>query len=302
MSERRETPRRSKHSQKRRPRKPNRNVEPDWSEGERIAKYLARAGIASRREVEAMIERGEVRVNGRKLTTPAFKVLGGEDIHVNGKRVSSPEAVRLWRYHKPAGLLTTTSDPAGRRTIFDELSKSLPRTMTVGRLDLNTEGLLLLTNDGGLARELELPKTALMRRYRTRAHGQLTDESIELLKAGVTVSDGQTYAPISCSIDRRTGTNSWITVELVEGKNREVRKALEHVGLQVNRLIRTVYGPFELGELKPGAVEEVPSHELLKHLQDVVPNKYLPDSSPSKHAGKPPRKHPARNQSRSGRS
>ncbi len=280
MPDRRETPRRPKRHRARPARNRGLSGEPDWSEGERIAKYLARAGIASRREAEAMIERGEVRVNGRKLTTPAFKVHGNEDIRVNGKPVSAPDQVRLWRYHKPSGLITTTHDPEGRRTIFEELPKSLPRTMTIGRLDLTTEGLLLLTNDGGLARALELPETGLVRRYRARAHGKPTDEALAALADGITLSDGQTFAPIKAQIDRQTGTNSWLNVELTEGKNREIRKALDHVGLKVNRLIRTDYGPFELGELRPGAVQEIPAHLIRSQLSEHVSSDILPIAEP----------------------
>ena len=273
MTDRRETNRKSKH---RSPPRRNTNVDPDWSDGERIAKYLARAGIASRREAEAMIERGEVRINGRKLTTPAFKVTGREDIRVNGKRVKAHEPVRVWRYHKPAGLITTTSDPEGRRTIIDELPTALPRTITIGRLDLTTEGILLLPNDGGLARAMELPKTGFIRHYRARAHGEITQEQLDTLKGGVTLEDGTRYTSIEAELERQTGTNNWLNVRLTEGKNREVRKALEHLGLQVNRLIRTQYGPFELSDLRPGAVEEIPAEVLREQLTDVIPDKLLP--------------------------
>ncbi|MEL6827938.1 MAG: pseudouridine synthase [Pseudomonadota bacterium] len=273
MTDRRETNRKSKH---RRPPRRNTNVDPDWSDGERIAKYLARAGIASRREAEAMIERGEVRINGRKLTTPAFKVTGREDIRVNGKRVKAHEPVRVWRYHKPAGLITTTSDPEGRRTIFDELPKALPRTITIGRLDLTTEGILLLTNDGGLARAMELPKTGFVRNYRARAHGEITQDQLDTLKGGITLEDGTRYTSIEAELERATGSNNWINVRLSEGKNREVRKAMEHLGLQVNRLIRTQYGPFELSDLRPGAVEEIPAEILRETLKDAIPDQHLP--------------------------
>lgn len=285
MTDRRETNRKSK---RRRPRsKPP--TETDWQDGERIAKYLARAGIASRREAEAMIERGEVRIDGRKLTTPAFKVTGREDIRVNGKRVQAHEPVRVWRYHKPAGLITTTSDPEGRRTIFDELPKALPRTITIGRLDLTTEGILLLTNDGGLARAMELPKTGFIRHYRARAHGEITQTELDTLKAGVTLDDGTRYTSIEAELERETGTNNWINVRLTEGKNREVRKAMEHLGLQVNRLIRTQYGPFELGDLRPGAVEEIPAEILREQLSAHIPTKHLPPPpEPRRERRKPP--------------
>lgn len=285
MTDRRETNRKSK----RRPNRPSKPVETDWSEGERIAKYLARAGIASRREAEAMIERGEVRINGRKLTTPAFKVTGREDIRVNDKPVKAHEPVRVWRYHKPSGLITTTSDPEGRRTIFEELPKSLPRTITIGRLDLTTEGILLLTNDGALARAMELPKTGFVRHYRARAHGKITQAALDTLKNGVTLDDGTRYTSIEAELERETGTNNWINVRLTEGKNREVRKALEHLGLQVNRLIRTQYGPFELDELRPGAVEEISSDTLRAALEGAVPDKVLPAlSSPLRERRNPP--------------
>lgn len=277
MTDRRETNRNRKRRPSRRPNKPD----SDWQDGERIAKYLARAGVASRREAEAMIERGEVRIDGRKLTTPAFKVTGREDIRVNGKRVQAHDPVRVWRYHKPSGLITTTSDPEGRRTIFDELPKSLPRTITIGRLDLTTEGILLLTNDGGLARAMELPKTGFVRHYRARAHGQVTQDALDTLKGGITLDDGTRYTSIEAELERETGTNNWINVRLTEGKNREVRKALEHLGLQVNRLIRTQYGPFELADLRPGAVEEIPASVLRETLQDQIPLKHLPVEDPA---------------------
>lgn len=266
MTDRRETPRPARRTKP----DPKQSRPPaDWSEGERIAKWLARAGVASRRECETLIENGKVSVNGKTLTSPAFKVTGDETIQVSGKRIRPPEATRLWRYHKPSGLITTTIDPAGRRTIFEELPKHLPRTVTVGRLDLTTEGLLLLTNDGELARTLELPRNEFKRRYRARAHGRVTPEKLETLKSGVTV-EGVVYAPIIAELERETGTNNWIRVELSEGKKREVRRALEAVGLEVNRLIRTDYGPFELGDLQPGAVEEVLPSDLKRLLGSVI--------------------------------
>lgn len=258
MTERRETDRTAKSA--------------DPEPGERIAKYLARAGIASRRASEALIEAGKVSVNGKRLTTPAFKVTGREDIRVSGKPVKAPEPTRLWRYHKPSGLMTTNHDPAGRRTIFDELPRSLPRVMTVGRLDLNTEGLLLLTNDGELARALELPSNALARTYRARAHGQVTPAALARLAEGLTL-EGEHFAPITAVLEQELGANNWLRVTLAEGKKREVRRALEAVGLEVNRLIRIDYGPFTLGELRPGAVQEVPESECESHLGELMPEK-----------------------------
>ena len=285
MTDRRETNRNRKRRLNRKDNGPDR----DWQDGERIAKYLARAGIASRREAEAMIERGEVRINGRKLTTPAFKVTGREDIRVNGKPVKAHEQTRVWRYHKPSGLITTTSDPEGRRTIFEELPKALPRTITIGRLDLTTEGILLLTNDGGLARAMELPKTGFVRHYRARAHGKITQTELDTLKGGITLDDGTRYTSIEAELERETGTNNWINVRLTEGKNREVRKALEHLGLKVNRLIRTQYGPFELADLRPGAVEEISSEQLRSSLADYIPDHLLPsEERPQRERRKPP--------------
>lgn len=280
MTERRETGRKSrKNTPKRPPNQKNKSrsntrgrrsqsVKPDWSEGERIAKYLARAGVASRREVERLIEAGEVWVDGVKLKTPAFKVTGRETIKVKRRTIHAPEPTRLWRYHKPAGLITTTNDPAGRRIIFDELPKWLPRVVTVGRLDLNTEGLLLLTNDGELSRTLELPKSELVRTYRARAHGRITDEKIARLADGMVVNRTH-FSGIDVTLDRETGSNTWLMVSLKEGKKREVRRALEAVDLKVNRLIRISYGPYELADLKPGAVEEVPEHELSTFIRDL---------------------------------
>lgn len=229
--------------------------------GERIAKYLARAGIASRREVERMIEDGRVRINGKVLDTPAFKVTGKEVIEVDGERVEEKPATKLWRYHKPAGLVTTHRDPEGRETVFDKLPKELGRVISIGRLDLTSEGLLLLTNDGALSRALELPSTAWMRRYRARAFGKIDQAAIRTLEKGVTV-EGIKYGPMEVEVERETGSNIWLNVGIREGKNREVRKALDAVGLRVNRLIRTAYGPFQLGQMEPGEIKSVPARVL----------------------------------------
>ncbi|OFX04128.1 MAG: pseudouridine synthase [Alphaproteobacteria bacterium RIFCSPHIGHO2_12_FULL_63_12] len=234
-------------------------------EGERIAKYLARAGVASRREAEKLIEQGIVTVDGSVLTTPAFKVLPGMDVRVDGTRVRSKEPPRLWRYHKPTGLVTTHKDPQGRPTVFDAIGDSLPRVISVGRLDLTTEGLLLLTNDGALARQLELPANAWVRRYRIRAYGKTDQKALDALGAGVTI-DGVEYKPIKATIDQTKGGNVWITASITEGKNREIRKVMDHLGLQVNRLIRTAFGPFQLGGLDEGGIEEIPSKQLKEQL------------------------------------
>ena len=224
--------------------------------GDRIAKVLARAGVASRREAERMIEAGRVSVNGKQITSPALNVSENDKITVDGKPVSEPEPPRMWLYHKPPGLVTTTRDEKGRETIFDKLPEDMPRVMTVGRLDLNSEGLLLLTNDGGIKRKLELPSTGWLRRYRVRVNGRPTDDSLEPLRKGITI-DGERFLPMTVTLDRQQGANAWLTVGLREGKNREIRRAMEAVGLSVNRLIRISYGPFQLGELKAGEVEEL---------------------------------------------
>jgi 23S rRNA pseudouridine2605 synthase len=224
--------------------------------GERIAKVIARAGIASRREAEKLIETGRVTVNGEVITRAALNVTPADKIVVNGKALDAPEPARLWLYHKPTGLVTTTRDEQGRPTIYDDLPEDLPRVMSVGRLDLNSEGLLLLTNDGAIKRQLELPSTGWLRKYRVRVNGRVTETQLEPLRQGIK-ADGEDFQPMIVTLDRQQGANAWLTVGLREGKNREIRRAMEAVGLTVNRLIRTSYGPFQLGQLKPGEVEEV---------------------------------------------
>lgn len=231
---------------------------------QRIAKLLARAGVASRREVERMIEAGRVAIDGKVLETPATLVPTLRGVTVDGKPVKQPVPAKLYRYHKPAGVLTAERDPKGRPTIYDGMPKGLPRLMPVGRLDMTTEGLLLMTNDGGLKRQLELPKNGVERVYRARAFGEVGQEALEGLIEGVTV-DGVRYGPIDANLERRTGRNQWIELKLTEGKNREVRKVLEHLGLQVNRLIRVAYGPFLLGDLAPGEAAEVRQHDLVAY-------------------------------------
>ena len=251
---------------------------------ERIAKAMARAGIASRREVERLIGLGKVAVNGRILETPATLVTRDDVITVDGKPIAASQATRVWRYNKPVGLLTSHNDPAGRPTVFDSLPSGLPRVISVGRLDINTEGLLLLTNDGELSRALELPQTALVRQYRARARGRITQAELDTLKDGVTV-DGVRYGPVEATIDKareageQASANLWISVQISEGKNREVRKVLESVGLVVNRLIRLAYGPFQLGTLPLGAVEEVGPRVIREMLGDHIRPENLPQGS-----------------------
>jgi len=232
---------------------------------ERIAKVLARAGVCSRRDAERWVAAGRVAVDGEVLTSPAVTVTAENDVRVDGKPLPAPDRPRLWRYHKPAGLVTTHRDEKGRPTVFDALPAELPRLISIGRLDLNSEGLLLLTNDGALARRLELPSTGWIRRYKVRVHGEVEPERLAALGGGVTI-DGISYGPIRTGLERRQGSNAWIAMALREGKHREVRRVLEHLGLQVTRLIRLSYGPFQLGNLARGAVDEVPKKVLADQL------------------------------------
>ena len=233
--------------------------------GQRIAKVIARAGVCSRRDAEAWIAAGRVTVNGKVLARPAFNVSEADDVRVDGKRLAAPERTRLLLFHKPRGLVTTARDPEGRNTVFAVLPPDLPRVVAVGRLDINTEGLLLLTNDGGLARVLELPSTGWLRRYRVRVHGSIDQTALDRLSEGVTI-DGVNYQGVEARLDREQGANAWLTLGLREGKNREIKKILEHLGLAVNRLIRISFGPFELGDLPEGEVMEVRTRVLRDQL------------------------------------
>ncbi|HAK98058.1 MAG TPA: pseudouridine synthase, partial [Rhodobiaceae bacterium] len=229
--------------------------------GDRIAKVLARSGLSSRREAETIIQAGRVTVNGKTINSPALNVLPSDRITVDGKELAQPDPPRLWRYYKPRGLVTTERDPQGRATIFSKLPDNLPRVLSVGRLDINTEGLLLLTNDGGLKRYLELPETGWLRRYRVRAYGRPDQRKLLELKKGITL-EGVHYRGVDVDVERQQGGNVWLTISLREGKNREVKKLLSYVGLEVNRLIRLSFGPFQLGNLETGAVEEIPRRVL----------------------------------------
>ena len=243
-------------------------AEPRDSGPQRIAKLLARAGVASRRDIERMIAEGRIALDGNALTTPATLLTSLKGVTVDGKPVAPPAAARLWRFHKPAGCLTAANDPKGRPTIYDRLPAGLPRVMPVGRLDFMTEGLLLLTNDGELKRQLELPATAVVRRYRARAFGDVSQAQLEELSEGVEI-EGIRYGSIDANLERRTGRNCWIELALTEGKNREVRRVLAYLGLQVSRLIRVSYGPFTMLDLEPGAVGEVQREELFRFRQTL---------------------------------
>ncbi len=238
-------------------------------EPERIAKVMARAGVASRRDSEAIILEGRVSVNGRVIDSPALDIGPDDVVLIDGEPLPARERTRMWLYHKPRGLVTTNHDPEGRPTVFDALPEDLPRVLSVGRLDINTEGLLLLTNDGGLARMLELPETGWLRRYRVRAFGSVTQDRLDTLRDGVTI-DGVSYGPVVARFERQQGSNTWLTVDLREGKNREVKTVLEHLGLDVNRLIRVSFGPFQLADLPEGEVDEIRSRVLKDQLGEEL--------------------------------
>ena len=260
--------------------------ETDIHKGERIAKLLARAGVGSRRAVERMIEAGMVEINGKTVDSPATLIHSVDGITVDGEKVAPLEPTQLWLYHKPAGRLTTYYDPEGRPTIFEAMPENMPRVISVGRLDLNTEGLLLLTNDGALTRWLELPSTGWIRTYRVRVNGRFHPKRLEEITKGVTI-DEVSYRSVEIELDpRKEGVNQWLTIKIKEGKNREVRKLLEYAGLTVNRLLRTSYGPFELRTLERGRVEAISNVDLTSKCKDffkgINPEIIIPDIQPKK--------------------
>ncbi len=236
---------------------------------ERLAKFMARSGVCSRRDAEELIKQKRVTVNGEIIDTPAFNVDGSEKILLDGEKLPAIEQTRLWLYHKPAGLLTTHKDTESRATVFEHLPAGLPRVISVGRLDLNSEGLLLLTNNGELSRKLELPENGWSRRYKVRVHGFVNKNKLADLSKGVTV-DGVNYGPVKAELESQNGTNSWLVVTLNEGKNREIRKLMKYIGLEVARLIRLSYGPFQLGSLKKGEVREIPQKVLKEQLGSKI--------------------------------
>ncbi len=236
---------------------------------ERIAKFMARSGVCSRRQAEELIKQKRVSVNGVLIESPAFNVEGDEKILLDGEKLPAIEQTRLWLYHKPTGLLTTHKDTDNRPTVFDNLPPEMPRVISVGRLDLNSEGLLLLTNSGELSRKLELPANGWSRRYKIRVHGKVEPKKLAELEKGVTI-DGVQYGKVKIELESQNGSNSWLLITLNEGKNREVRKLMKSIGLEVARLIRLSYGPFQLGSLKKGEVKEVPQKVLKEQLGDKL--------------------------------
>ena len=252
-------------------------MEDQANKGERIAKIIARAGLASRRESEKLILDGKVKVNGKTISSPALNLSRDDVVEVDGKLLSPPEKTRIWMYHKPVGLISTSKDEKNRPTIFDKLPNEIPRVLSIGRLDLNSEGLLLLTNDGELKRRLELPSTGWLRSYRVRVKGRLNENMLEPLRRGISV-DGTQFKPMQVSFDRQTGANAWLSIGLREGKNREIRKALSLLGLSVNRLIRISFGDFELGKLKKGEIEEVRSSIVKTLFKKEVDNREMKEN------------------------
>lgn len=252
-------------------------MEDQANKGERIAKIIARAGLASRRESEKLILDGKVKVNGKTISSPALNLSRDDVVEVDGKLLSPPEKTRIWMYHKPVGLISTSKDEKNRPTIFDKLPNEMPRVLSIGRLDLNSEGLLLLTNDGELKRRLELPSTGWLRSYRVRVKGRLNENMLEPLRRGISV-DGTQFKPMQVSFDRQTGANAWLSIGLREGKNREIRKALSFLGLSVNRLIRISFGDFELGKLKKGEIEEVRSSIVKTLFKKEVDNREMKEN------------------------
>jgi len=239
--------------------------DPATPRGDRIAKFLARAGVASRRDAERLLAEGHVLVNNVRVDHPATFVSPGDIVVVDGAVIDAPQRARLWRYHKPDGVMTTHKDPQGRPTVFEKMPPGMPRVVSVGRLDLNSEGLLLLTNDGALARQLELPANGWLRRYRVRVHGEVEPAALASLGRGLTI-EGVRYAPIEAGLDSKRGSNAWFTVSLHEGRNREIRRVMAHLNLAVTRLIRVAYGPFQLGNLARGEIAEVPPKVLREQL------------------------------------
>lgn len=263
----------------------------DSLKSQRVAKTIARSGFCSRRDAERIIAEGRVTLNGKLLDTPAINVTEKDRILIDGQPLPERSGVRLWRYHKPKGRVTTHRDPQGRPTVFEALPEDMPRVISVGRLDLNTEGLLLLTNDGDLARHLEAPLTAWVRRYRVRVHGKVDQAALDRLGEGVEI-EGVKYGPVDARLDRVQGTNAWLTLGLREGKNREVRRIMDHLGLEVGRLIRISFGPFQLGDLQTGAVEEIKRRILAEQLGRTLAEKL--NLADKRKSGSPPNK-PARN-------
>jgi 23S rRNA pseudouridine2605 synthase len=252
--------------------------------GHRIAKIIARSGYCSRRDAEKLIAEGRVILNGKRLESPAINVTSQDKILIDGKPLASADEIKLWRYHKPKGRVTTHRDPQNRPTVFEALPPEMPRVISVGRLDLNTEGLLLLTNDGDLARHLEAPSTGWLRRYRVRVHGRVEESALNSLAKGIEL-DGIKYGPVEATLDRNQGSNAWLTLGLREGKNREVRKIMEHMGLEVNRLIRISFGPFQLGDLAIGAVDDIKRRVIAEQIGPALAEKL---GLAEKRAGKAP--------------